>query len=523
MIYKVCILAAGEGKRMLPLAKNFNKALLPINFKAAITHIIEKFSKEIEIIIAIGHEKEKIVQYVSCAHPDRKIQFVEIDNISKPGSGPGYSLLCCKKYLETPFIFSSVDTIVKENIPKPDHNWLGVAPVKKTEDYCTISAKNNFIIKLDDKIKCKNTKAFIGLAGIKDFKYFFSSLEQDQLLIQNERQVSSGFRSLIKKKLYSKSFTWYDIGSVNGYNYAKKKLSQQKKYFNFEKTDEYIYFIGDKVIKFFQDKKIVHQRYLRAKELSGICPKIENKTDFFYSYKKIDGTTIYNSKKTIVVKKLLVWLDKNLWKRKNLDYKKISSFRNSCRSFYFSKTIDRLNTYYRKYKLNNPSKSINGEKIDTVSQLLSKIDFNWLCKGIPTKIHGDLQFDNILLTTNNSYSLLDWRHNFSEILEYGDMYYDLAKLNGGIYVSYQKIKKNFFTYEENSDDIKLSIKSDLFLKESKKILNNFIKKKKLDIHKIEILTGIIFLNMAPMHHEPFSHFIYHLGRYKIHKWINSKL
>jgi NDP-sugar pyrophosphorylase family protein len=63
--YKVCILAAGEGKRMLPLTKNFNKALLPIGFKAAISYIIEKFPKKIEIVVAIGHEREKIIQYLS--------------------------------------------------------------------------------------------------------------------------------------------------------------------------------------------------------------------------------------------------------------------------------------------------------------------------------------------------------------------------------------------------------------------------------------------------------------------------
>ena len=217
---------------------------------------------------------------------------------------------------------------------------------------------------------------------------------------------------------------------------------------------------------------------------------------------------------------MLQWLDKNLWKKKYLDDKKISSFRDSCRSFYFTKTIDRLNAYYSKYKLNNPNKSINGEQVDAVSKLISKIDFNWLCNGTPTKFHGDLQFDNILLTNNSGFALLDWRQDFSGILEYGDMYYDLAKLNGGIYVSYQKIKQNLFTFEENLDDIKISVHSDSFLKESKKIFDDFVKKNNLDIRKIEVLTGIIFLNMAPMHHAPFNHFIYHLGRYKIHKWTN---
>ena len=118
--------------------------------------------------------------------------------------------------------------------------------------------------------------------------------------------------------------------------------------------------------------------------------------------------------------------------------------------------------------------------------------------------------------------LLDWRQDFSDILEYGDKYYDLAKLNGGIDVSYQKIKQGLFSYEENFDNIEILVKSDLFLKESKQIFNDFVKEHDLDINKIEILTGIIFLNMAPMHHAPFSHFIYNLGRYKLHKWINLR-
>ena len=218
---------------MFSLTEKFNKALLPIGFKAAISHIIEKFPKEIEIVIAVGHEKEKVIEYLSCAHSNRKIKFVQIDNISKPGSGPGYSLLSCEKYLQTPFVFSSVDTLVKEDIPLPDRNWMGVAAVNKSEEYCTVLIKKKLIARLDDKIQCKNQKAFIGLAGIKDYKNFFDYLKTDPLLIQNEKQVSSGFRSLIKKKLHPITFSWSDIGSVDGYKKAKEKLSKQKELFNF--------------------------------------------------------------------------------------------------------------------------------------------------------------------------------------------------------------------------------------------------------------------------------------------------
>ena len=47
---KFCILAAGVGSRMGPLSQHVNKAILPINFKAVLSHIIEKFDDNIESI-----------------------------------------------------------------------------------------------------------------------------------------------------------------------------------------------------------------------------------------------------------------------------------------------------------------------------------------------------------------------------------------------------------------------------------------------------------------------------------------
>ena len=78
MEYKLCILAAGMGERMMPLTKNINKGLLPINNKAAISHIIEKHSEKTEIIIAVNYEKEKLKEYLECCYPKRKIIFVAV-------------------------------------------------------------------------------------------------------------------------------------------------------------------------------------------------------------------------------------------------------------------------------------------------------------------------------------------------------------------------------------------------------------------------------------------------------------
>ena len=251
MKYKLCILAAGSGKRMQPLTKNFNKALLPVNYKPAISHVIEKHSKSIEIIIAVNYEKEKIKQYLELAHPERKITYVNVPKIDKKGAGPGFSLICCKKYLDIPFIFSTIDTLFFEECPKPNINWMGVSKIKDPAKFCTIKLRENLIESFVDKSKNGTDLAFIGVAGVKDYKTFFSSLSLDNSEIDGEIQVSNGFKGLIKKGIKPINLSWFDIGNLDGFYKANKIFSSNKNDFDFSKKDEHIYFVNNNVIKYF--------------------------------------------------------------------------------------------------------------------------------------------------------------------------------------------------------------------------------------------------------------------------------
>jgi len=225
MNYKVCILAAGVGSRMGELSNHVNKAILPVKFKAVISYIVEKFSENVEIIVAVGHKSDTVINYLTLAYPNRKFTYVEVDKYMGPGTGPGYSLLQCKDSLQSPFIFFAADTIVLEDIPIPDHNWFGIAPVKETEPYCTIKIKNNLVYQLDDKIKTDNKFAFIGLAGVKDFEDFFDSLEKNKEIASGEIQVSNGFRALVSKELKPVGFTWFDTGTMESYQKVNKNFS----------------------------------------------------------------------------------------------------------------------------------------------------------------------------------------------------------------------------------------------------------------------------------------------------------
>jgi len=526
MKYKVCILAAGIGSRMEPFTEQINKSLLPVDFKASISHIIEKFDVDTEIVIAVGHLKETVIEYLECAHDERKFQIVEVDKFVGKGSGPGYSLIQCRHYLNVPFIFFASDTLVLEEIPAPTDNWFGVSPVSDTKAYCTAKIENNIVIQLFDKTVNDNKDAFIGVAGVKDHNVFFGALMKDNELINNELQVSTGFNALIECNLKAYDFTWYDTGNMQGYINANKKMSNNGYSFDFSKSDEFLYFVGNKVVKYFKDKSIVVSRYKRSQKLYGLCPEIDCIKKSFYSYKKRDGKVLYDVVNDEIIHNFVVWLDSNLWNKIELYGSELEDFKKSCFDFYYKKTLLRVNKYHEKHEIYDQLSYINEKKVPSIKKMLSLIDWDDMSDGVPSNFHGDLQFDNVLLTDNGGFLLIDWRQDFSGIVDYGDQYYDLAKLNGGMHVSYKLIKKNKFLFRKDKFN-KITIRHDIpaELSSATKVFNNFLRNKEFDISKIKILTSLIYLNMSPMHHEPFDHFIYNFGKLSLYSVLveNGKI
>ena len=62
---KICILTAGKGSRMKSIQKKINKALLPINGKPIISHIIESFSINDEFVIGLGYRGKQVKDFLS--------------------------------------------------------------------------------------------------------------------------------------------------------------------------------------------------------------------------------------------------------------------------------------------------------------------------------------------------------------------------------------------------------------------------------------------------------------------------
>jgi choline kinase len=515
MKYKIFISTAGRGTRMAGL-DTINKSLLPINYEAVISKIIDKFPKHIEIIIAVGHEKEVVKNFIKIRHSDRKIKFIYVKKYYGTGSGPGYTLYECRKYLQCPFIYSACDTIVPEKVPEPKFNWIGVTKVESTERYLIIEKKksdNSYILfdkkrKIEVNSKKKMFNAFVGLAGIRDYKSFWKGFENNKRLIHNELQFSNGLNYILPNSKL-KYFTCLDTGTNESYikvlNYFKDDVLR--------KPNACTYIGNGKVIKFFKDKSKVNKLKNRSRYLKNFCPKnAKTKANYFY-YDYAKGSML-SEMKLNDFKYLINEMDKKFWKiEKNLNKKK---FHSRCYDFYKNKTLNRINLLFDQKIINDDIKFINGHKTFKIHEILNKINWNILSKGIPSNFHGDFQPENIILN-RNKITLIDWREDFSGSERIGDLYYDLAKLDHALVINGDVIRNKKYSVKIMNGKASYKFLQKKNLKSFRKYFHQYIKDKKYDLSRVKILSSLIYLNIAPLHEYPYNEFLFYHGKLNLTK------
>jgi hypothetical protein len=226
---------------------------------------------------------------------------------------------------------------------------------------------------------------------------------------------------------------------------------------------------------------------------------------------------------------MLEWCDTVLWKDAPAAEDADIDHLNICRKFYYEKTIERVEMFRAKYPNWSEPTEVNGIQVDTIDTYLSKVDFIWLCTETNWKfIHGDLHFDNTIyqhgqylgpLTDTDlhkenfkdKFTAIDWRTDFGGAL-YGDQYYDLAKMLGGLHLSYKDIKHEHYRYLEADDRVQIGIPSVRDVELYEDMLKGYVESKGLDWKKVKTLVPVIYLNMSPLHEAPFDKFLVALAQ-----------
>ena len=496
----VLILSAGVGTRLSKLTTHVNKALLPINNEAIISIIINKFPKDYDFIITLGYKGEELKEFLEFRFPTRNFKFVNVPNYSNSESGPGTTALLCEEYLKRPFYFIVSDCILDSPIPHLDGNWLGVQETSYPEKYSTMKLdKHDRILDFKQKSENGHKLAFTGIASIWDYDVFWKELKSNI----EKGEIVSAFKNINRYSGFKgKSLKWFDTGNLDDLNLTKKYFNDTP--ISLEKNTGQISYVGDDFIKFNPNSKTIKNISKRAKKLKNLIPENFTSSNHFIKYKWMEGQTLYELDSFKIYSKFLSYFE-NLIKGVEM---KPTSIQNVSK-FYIEKTKSRVDSFIEvngQSYLDNPF-VINGISCKPMSEHIGSIDVDkFKFSKNYDLFHGDLQFDNIVYDeTSKKFFYIDWRESFAEDTESGDIYYDLAKLYGGLIFNYFDIKsKKIFDLQKGDLIVNFKIESSESISRFKKIYEDWLKENGFDIKYVKFLTGIIFLNMSPLHDEEFG-------------------
>lgn len=513
----LCILAAGRGKRMGHWTDIYNKAMIRVGDKAIISHIIEAFECK-NIVITTCYAADLLEQYLYHAHPNKNFTFVRNDKCQGEGAGPGYSLSSAKSFLQKPFYLSTCDTFYEKNcdLLRKDldtknviyyANWWNDGKYSSLEFFENLETGTKEHIFLE-KDKIGTHDAYIGALKVYDYKNFWKGMEKP-VIIDGEQQVSAGFQNV---KFEPVKIQAVDLGGI--YNLEKFKSLQKSRIANFHKADEEIYLVDFRIIKYMNNKQVLKDKTERIKYLNGTCPKVDKITDNFYSHKFVEGKDLYQHENpSDYMQSVLEYAQTLLWRHVLLEPKEHNEFLANCLSFYRDKTQSRVNTYFRRFR---EFRTINKEKILGIDNILRQVNWESISSGISTNFHGDFNFSNIIVSKFgiDKIKFIDWRQDFAGRIDYGDVYYDLAKMYSGFQFPHDSVRNGKIesTVEDNEFffyEIPISEE----IEKCRKIFEKFVEDEGYSLKKIKILSAIIFLNMAPLHARDGLHeVLFHHGK-----------
>jgi len=501
MSIDVVIATAGAGGRMSSVNPDLHKALLPYLGKPILWHLINGVPRDARIMILVGYRASQIQDFCRIAFPEREFTYIEVGDWTSSKSGTAFSLLQAKSFLSDSFWYLPCDGVFSNSIfeeeLESDTFWVKQIDSAKTHHYETFVVRDKKIVSRFHKMyNLDGVEAFTGVMYISNAKVFMQALENS---------TSRDFTDSIKLGESAKYLpSWLDLGNPD--EYARNSMLNNE--FDFSKSSEFTFQFSSHIIKWWNSDVIPLLKMEKPLARPEIFPTSIQARGQFLSYDLAPGETFYNYATPGLFRQLLNLLEDKFWTSEDTD------ICDDLEDFYHRKTLNRINMFFADgVDPTHGISHIDGEPIQDWKTILDKMPWGYLSRNpIPSIVHGDLQFDNIIFdVTNNIFTLIDWRPDFGSQTILGDRYYDFAKLLGGIRLNYSLVKRNQFSYEISGDAVYLTIPRANMYTELEDVLSEYINASGLDYSKVELLVPIIYWNMAPLHKEPFKTFLWLLG------------
>ncbi len=226
-IKKSMILAAGYGKRMLPLTKTTPKPLIKIGSTNLLNNAIrflEKIGIE-EIIINTHYLHDKIKNYIKNENYSSKVEIITETKLLDTGGG---ILNATKKFKNDPFLVLNPDTLWNDNYQDELLSLQDLFFKTKKLSMLLVNKNKSFDKSFQGDFNLKNN--LVSKNKINEFIFIGAQIIKRDFLIKINKEVFSMneiWNDLVIKKEISGLESiqdFYHINSINIYNELKGRF-----------------------------------------------------------------------------------------------------------------------------------------------------------------------------------------------------------------------------------------------------------------------------------------------------------
>lgn len=509
MTLTVLIPAAGRGQRVVDYTQGFPKPLTTYCGLPILSHLIRQYP-EGQLLIGVGHQASLIAEVLEIFHEgdlnSGRLRLFETTS-HEDGRGLRGTLLDAGEHvMGGQLVFHAVDTMCPswteaeaKSLLAGDSPTALVARSSTSGEYRTVTA---FRKVGQREIVSTGTPVYIGISLFPSAEEFFERLQR----------LPSGTESEVLQELDATAKDlprgpWIDLGNAEVTN---KLLGHEGHDVNvLPKWGELLWLdpkVSGLVVKGNLDEDFIRQRVRRAEnELAGFVPPIMKESKHFYAYEFSPGNTFASrlDSNSADLESFQNFLE-GFWRSGKRENKPNQQWKD----FYERKTYRRVQGQLRGQS--EVSRVINGLNCPSVQTLLGEVDWRRLAHIIPATVHGDLHPENIL-TDGHSYTLLDWRQGFDGADDH-DLKYDLFKLLHGCFLRHESIAADKYSVKSTWGRYEISIERPPQYNELAQKVQDIGLELDVPVEELILGTGLIFLNIAPLHNPPeYSNWLFLLG------------
>ena len=213
------ILGAGEGTRMRPLTAKKPKVMLPVANKPLLEYILERSYEYIDdYYIVVGYKKDFIRNYFGDYYRDKKLNYIEQDQINGTAGAIGLA----KDFIDKDFLALNGDNFIEESMIEKiiDHysdDYSATMVLKEVDDLSSFGAvevQSNRVESIREKPKDLGS----GYANLGIYMFapdIFSFIERTERSERGEYEITESLQMMLdERKVSYVDYIgyWSDVG-----------------------------------------------------------------------------------------------------------------------------------------------------------------------------------------------------------------------------------------------------------------------------------------------------------------------